>query len=226
MPKVTFHGHSCFLVEDEGGKIIIDPFLSGNPQAKVSAKDINVDFVIVTHGHGDHLGDTVEIAKRCGATCISNFEIVNYCQGKGVKGHPLHIGGAFEFPFGKAKLTIAHHGSSFPDGTYAGAPCGVVLDFKDGKKIYHAGDTGLFYDMKLIGEEGLDLALIPIGDNFTMGISDAVKAVRLLSPKTVIPMHYNTFDVIGADPKRFKEEVEVEKKTKVVILKPGESFEF
>lgn len=155
---------------------------------------------------------------------ISNFEIASYCGGEGCQIHPLHIGGSREFPFGRLKLTIAHHGSSFPDGQYAGNPAGFLLAI--GKtKIYDAADTGLFYDMKLIGAEGIDVALLPIGDNFTMGPDDALRAVKLIKPKTVIPMHYNTFDVISQDPKSFVSRVKrAVPKTKVVVLQPGETF--
>lgn len=222
--KLTWYGHACWNIETPKGTILIDPFLSGNPGAPIQAGQAKPDFILVSHGHGDHLGDTVPIAKRTGALVISNFEIANYCQGQGCKTHPLHIGGSRNFAFGNLKLTIAHHGSSFPDGRYAGNPAGFLLTL--GKvKIYDAADTGLFYDMKLIGEEGIDVALLPIGDNFTMGPDDAVRAVKLIKPKVVIPMHYNTFDVIRQDAKGFAAQVKkASPKTKVVVLKPGESF--
>lgn len=222
--RLTWYGHACWNIETAKSTLLIDPFLSGNPHAPVTAEQAKADFILVSHGHGDHLGDTISIAKRTGAMVLSNFEISTYCQNQGVKAHPLHIGGSRNFPFGNLKLTIAHHGSSFPDGRYAGNPAGFLLTL--GKiKIYDAADTGLFYDMKLIGEEGIDVALLPIGDNFTMGPDDAARAVKLIKPKVVIPMHYNTFDVISQDPKSFASRVKkMLPKTKVVVLKPGESF--
>jgi len=222
--KLTWYGHACWNIETPKGTLLIDPFLSGNPHTPVQPNQAKPDFILVSHGHGDHLGDTVPIAKRTGALVISNAEIASYCQGQGCKAHPLHIGGSRNFPFGSLKLTIAHHGSSFPDGRYAGNPAGFILTL--GKtKIYDAADTGLFYDMKLIGEEGIDVALLPIGDNFTMGPDDAVRAVKLIKPRVVIPMHYNTFDVISQDPKSFAARArKASPKTKVVVLKPGESF--
>lgn len=222
--KLTWLGHACWKIENTKSTLLIDPFLSGNPVAPITADQVKPDFILVSHGHGDHLGDTVNIAKRTGATVISNFEIASYCESQGCKAHPLHIGGSREFPFGRLKLTIAHHGSSFPDGRYAGNPAGFLITL--GKtKIYDAGDTGLFYDMKLIGEEGIDLAMLPIGDNFTMGPDDALRAAQLIKPKVLIPMHYNTFDLIAQDPKSFSARMKKAlPRTKVVVLKPGESF--
>jgi L-ascorbate metabolism protein UlaG (beta-lactamase superfamily) len=184
---------------------------------------VEVDYVLISHGHDDHLGDGVEIARRTGATVISNHEICRWLGEQGVeKRHTLHIGGGYDFPFGRVKLTIAHHGSMLPDGSYGGNPAGFLLTLA-GKKIYHACDTGLFYDMKLIGEEGLDLAILPIGDNYTMGPDDALRAVKLLEPKVVIPIHYDTFDLIRQDPQSFARRVEAETPARVVILRPGES---
>jgi L-ascorbate metabolism protein UlaG (beta-lactamase superfamily) len=224
MIKATWLGHSCWTIEGGGHSLIIDPFLSGNPLATKKVEDIKVDFIVITHGHGDHVGDALAIAKRNKALIIANYEIVAWCQNQGAQGHPLHVGGGAAFPFGRAKLTIAHHGSALPDGSNGGSPCGVVLEMED-KRIYHSGDTGLFYDMKLIGEDGLDLTFLPIGDNFTMGITDAVKAAKLLGAKVVIPMHYNTFDLVKADPEDFKKRVGKEVPgTECVVLKPGESF--
>jgi L-ascorbate metabolism protein UlaG (beta-lactamase superfamily) len=161
---------------------------------------------LLTHGHPDHLGDGVEIARKNNAVVIAPFELATYCDGKGLQTHPMHIGGAFDFPFGRVKLTIAMHGSGYPSQDavlYMGNPCGFLVT-SEGKTIYHAGDTGLFYDMKLIGEMNrIDLALLPIGGNFTMGVDDAVKAVELLKPRLTVPMHYDTFDLIKADPDVF-----------------------
>jgi L-ascorbate metabolism protein UlaG (beta-lactamase superfamily) len=207
MPKITFLGHSAFYMEGEKGKLVIDPFLTGNPVAQMKPEDLKVDFVLLTHGHGDHIGDAVDIAKANNATIIAPFELANYCADQGANVHPMHIGGARQFPFGKVKLTIAHHGSAAPDGTYTGNPCGFLITM-DGKIFYHSGDTGLFYDMKLIGEmNSIDVAVLPIGDNFTMGVDDAVKATEFLKPKMVIPMHFKTFDVIDVEPGDFVSKV-------------------
>lgn len=207
MAKLTYFSHSAWKIESGSHTILIDPFLNDNPTSPVKANEVKADFIIVTHGHGDHVGDAVEIAKANNSTIITNFEIANWLGEKGVNAHPMHIGGAKEFPFGKVKLTQAFHGSALPDGSYGGMPAGVLITV-EGKTLYHTGDTGLFGDMKLIGEMNpLEIALIPIGDNFTMGMDDAVKAVELLKPKKVIPMHYKTFDVINADPNEFVKRV-------------------
>jgi L-ascorbate metabolism protein UlaG (beta-lactamase superfamily) len=222
--EVTYHGHSCFNVTVGDTQLLIDPFLSGNPQADVTAEEVEADYLLISHGHSDHVGDAVQIAKRTGAMTISNFEIAGWLQEQGVeKVHPLHIGGGYDFACGRIKMTIAHHGSVLPDGTYGGNPAGFLLTL-EGKKIYHACDTGLFYDMKLIGEEGLDLAILPIGDNFTMGPDDALRAVKLLEPQAVIPIHYNTFDVIKQDPDAFAARVEADTPAECVVLKPGDSY--
>jgi L-ascorbate metabolism protein UlaG (beta-lactamase superfamily) len=171
------------------------------------------------------VGDAVAIAKRTGAMIISNHEIAGWFEGKGVeKTHGQHLGGGYKHPFGYLKLALALHGSMLPDGSNGGNPCGFLLTTNDGKKIYMAQDTGLFGDMKLIGEEGLDLAVIPIGDNYTMGPDDALRAVKMLEPKVVVPIHYNTWPLLAQDANVWKERVEKETKTKVVVLKPGESY--
>ncbi len=223
--KLRYFSHSAFqLTTDAGKKILIDPFLSGNPTSPVKANDVEADYIILTHAHGDHIGDSFEIAKRCGSTFICVNELANYCISKGFKAHNMHIGGSHNFDFGRVKFTIAHHGSLTPDNHYAGEPAGVII-WADGKSVYHTGDTGLFYDMKLIGEMNpVDYMLLPIGDNFTMGITDAVKAVEMVSPKLAIPMHYNTFPVIETDPDQFKKMVE-QKGLKAKVLKFGEEIE-
>jgi L-ascorbate metabolism protein UlaG (beta-lactamase superfamily) len=227
MVKVTYLGHSGFLLDDGKYKLVIDPFLTGNPLAKAKPEELKPDFLLVTHGHGDHVGDGLAIAKSTGATVIAPYELATYLQNKGVNAHPMHIGGSFSFPFGEVTVTIAHHGSGMMEGDsilYMGNPVGYVVNL-GGKRIYHAGDTGLFYDMKLIGElYPLDLALLPIGSNFTMGIREAVKATELLNPKVVIPMHYNTFDVITQDPKEFVKGIE-NLSANGVILGIGETYE-
>jgi len=224
MIRLTYYGHACFEIASGPTKILIDPFLTGNPKAAAAPGDVKADFVLVTHAHGDHLGDAVEIAKANDALIVSNYEIASYCERQGAKTRPMHIGGSARFPFGAVKLTIAHHGSSFPDWSYGGNPCGFLVTI-EGKKVYHSGDTGLFYDMKLIGEEGVDVALLPIGDNFTMGTEDAVRAVKLIRPRVVIPMHYDTMEVIRQDPHDFRARVENEADAKCVVLSPGQSHQ-
>ena len=223
--NISWFSHACFLIEADQTKILIDPFVTDNPLAPVKADEVDADFILVSHGHGDHVGDTISIAKRTGATVVSNFEIQNWVVGQGIENaHPLHIGGGFNFDWGRVKLTIAHHGSALPDGSYGGNPCGFLLTIQ-GKNIYHACDTGLFYDMKLIGEEGIDLAILPIGDNFTMGPDDALRAVKLIEPKQVVPIHYDTFDVIKQDPQAWAVRVQKETSAKVTVMKPGDVLE-
>ncbi len=225
MPQIKFLGHSCVTITEGNHKLIIDPFLTGNPKAAAKADDIDVNYILLTHGHGDHVGDALAIAKRTGATVIANFELANLCAGEGAAIHPMHIGGGKNFDFGRVKLTIAHHGGGYgPDASrYTGPPVGLLVTI-GGKTIYHSGDTGLFYDMKLIGEmNSIDLALLPIGDNFTMGVDDAVKAVEFLNPKKVVPFQYDTFDIIEVDPKDFASKVG--SMAEVVILEPGGSLD-
>jgi len=224
--KLTFLGHACVMADDGHQKIIIDPFLTGNPQAKISPDDIDVDYILVTHGHGDHLGDAVEISKRTGATIIAPNELALWVTQQGALAHNMHIGGSYKFEFGRVKLTIAHHGSAAGESglEYTGSPCGFVFDM-GGKTIYHTGDTGLFWDMKLIGElNPIDVMFIPIGDNFTMGIEDAARAVEFVRPKKVVPIHYNTWPIISARPdelKRLLKKTDVE----VIIMNPSETIE-
>jgi L-ascorbate metabolism protein UlaG (beta-lactamase superfamily) len=225
MLKLTYLSHSTFMLDDGSHKLIIDPFITGNPTCPIKVEDVKVNFVVLTHAHGDHLGDAFTIAKNNDALVIAVNELANYAAENGCKAHNMHIGGGFNFPFGRLKFTIAHHGSSSPDGRYMGEPAGVVIKM-GGKTVYHTGDTGLFLDMKLIGElDKIDIFLVPIGDNFTMGIDDAVKAVEFVNPEFTIPMHYNTFPVIPADPNEFKKKVEsIGKKCRVMEF--GETIEF
>ena len=210
--KITYHGHSAlsFLLKD-GTRLIIDPFLSQNPLADISEKDVQADYVLVTHGHDDHVGDTVEIAKNNQAMVISIVEICSFVASQGVeKTHGLNIGGGFDFPFGRVTLTHAQHSSGYEkDGQmiYMGEPAGLLLQV-EGKTIYHAGDTADCSDLALLGEKvPIDVACLPIGDNFTMGPDDAVSAAKRLKAKTVIPIHYNTFEVIKQDPNAFVEKL-------------------
>lgn len=222
--KITWYGHAAFGLEVDGHKLLIDPFLSDNPSAAIGPDQVEADYILISHGHGDHVGDAVAIAKRTGAPVISNFEIVNWFDAKGIEGHAQHLGGGFHHPFGYLKLTLALHGSALPDGTYGGNPAGFLLTTPADKKVYFACDTGLFGDMALIGEEGLDLAVVPIGDNFTMGPEDALKAVKLLKPKRVVPVHYNTWELIEQDANNWAEQVRAETETEPIVLAPGESI--
>ncbi len=223
--KLRYFSHSSFqITTSEGLIILIDPFLDDNPTSPVRSDEVKADFIVLTHAHGDHLGDAFKIGKRNTSLFICVNELANYCAAHGFQAHNMHIGGAASFPFGRLKFTIAHHGSSAPDGSYMGEPAGVLITV-DGITIYHTGDTGLFYDMKMIGEMNrIDCMLLPIGDNFTMGIDDAVKAVELTRPQLAIPMHYNTFPGIEADPQVFQKKVEDQGQS-ARVLQFGEEIE-
>ncbi len=223
--KLKYFGHSAFqIVTKKGQTILIDPFLDNNPVSPVKSKDVKADFIIVTHGHGDHVGDSLSIAKKYNPLFICVNELAEWFKEKGCNAHNMHIGGSHEFDFGKVKFTIAHHGSLTPDNKYAGEASGALITI-EGKTIYHTGDTGLFYDMKLIGEMNpVDYMLLPIGDNYTMGMNDAVKAVELANPKVAIPIHFNTFPVIKSDPQSFKKAVEA-KGFKCIVMNFGEEIE-
>lgn len=219
--KVRFLGHACFEIEDAGVRILTDPYLDENPLSPVKSSQVSADYILVSHAHSDHLGEAVSIAKASQGLIVSTAEVAGKCSDEGAKAHALHIGGKHAFDFGYVRTTLALHGSGIPGGH----ACGFIVNLF-GRRFYFAGDTGLFGDMRLLGEiEPLDLALLPIGDNYTMGPDDALLAVKMLNPKTVIPMHYNTWPVIQADPHDFKRRVESETKAKVVILEPGKETE-
>ncbi len=223
--KITWYGHAAFGLDVDGVKLLVDPFLNDNPAAVVKADAVDADFILISHGHGDHVGDAVAIAERTGALVISTYEVASWFANKGIETHAQHIGGGFHHPFGYLKLTQALHGSMLPDGSYGGNPTGFLLTTSGGERLYLACDTGLFGDMRLIGEEGIDLAALPIGDNFTMGPDDALRAVKLLEPKHVIPVHYNTWELIEQDPRAWAERVKNETSAIPHVLQPGESFQ-
>lgn len=221
---IRWLGHSTFVFDIEGHQVLIDPFLTGNPLAPVQADDLSPEVILVSHAHGDHTKDVVSIAKRTGALVVCNFEMGNYFEAQGV-GNVFQVnpGGTCSGDFFNAKWTVAFHSSSFPDGTYGGQPNGFVVTAA-GKRVYFAGDTGLFSDMSLIGEESLDVAMLPIGDVYTMGIEDSIKAVKLLRPKYVIPMHYNTFPPIVQDGAQWAELVNRETDAQPIVMDPGDTF--
>ena len=224
--EVTWLGHSAFALDIDGHKVLIDPFLSGNPLAAADPATIPADFILLTHGHGDHIGDTAAIAERTGATVVSNVEIAGWLRAKhGVsKQHTLNTGGGVKLPFGRVELTQAFHSSGLLDGSYGGQPNGIVIFCDSGPVIYHAGDTSVFGDMRLIADYGIDLAMLPIGDYFTMGPEGSLKAIELLQPKVVFPIHYNTFDLIAQDVASWAQRVQNETPAQPVVLDPGGSF--
>jgi L-ascorbate metabolism protein UlaG (beta-lactamase superfamily) len=224
--NITWLGHSCFLIETGIHRLLIDPFLNDNPTAPQKADAIHADFILLTHGHFDHVVDAAPIAKRTSAHVLANFEVSEWLKKQGVaadKVIALNPGGAKQTPFGRMKLTIAHHSSSMPDGSYGGVACGILLEL-DGKRLYFAGDTALFLDMKLIGMGGLDLAVLPIGDLYTMGPEDSVEAIKFLAPKRVAPCHYNTWPDIEQDAEAWAASVKRHTAADPVVLKPGESL--
>ena len=220
---VTWLGHSTFLVDTGTHKVLVDPFLDDNPAAPIKAADVECDHILVTHGHFDHIADCVSIAQRTGATVVSNFEICEWLKKQGVaedKVSPLNQGGRASFAFGRMGATIAHHGSGLPDGSYGGVACGFVIRI-DTMRIYFAGDTAAFLDMRMIGVRGLELAVLPIGDRFTMGPADAIEAVKLLGPQRVVPCHYNTWPEIEQDPHDWANKITQQTGAFPVVLEPG-----
>lgn len=226
--SVTWLGHSAFALDLEGHPVLIDPFLTGNPLAATSASQLDAEIIFLSHAHGDHLGDTVDIAKRTGAKVVGNFEIAQWLQRQGIQNvHSQNTGGGFDYGFVHARWTIAFHSSSFPDGAYGGQPNGMILTAKEsGLKLYFAGDTALFSDMQLIGDYGIDIAFLPIGDNFTMGPEDSIQAIQFVRPRYVFPMHYNTFDVIAVDVAGWANRVSSETNAQPIVLDPGGSYSF
>ena len=228
--KLTYLAHSCVLLETGPHRVLIDPFLTGSPLAPVTADQVDCDFIVLTHGHDDHVGDAPAIARRTGATIIANYEIATYFGQQGLKTHGMYHGGRHDFPFGRAKMVIAHHGGGFSAGgdgrlVYMGNPGGFILT-AEGKNIYHAGDTSVFLDMELIGRmHPVDVAFLPVGDNFTMGIDEVVEAARLLKPKRIVPVHYDTWDLIKLDTAEFARRLRDETSAEPVVLKPGASLE-
>lgn len=222
--ELTFLGHATWLVRTGGKTLLIDPFLTGNPAATKQADEITCDFVLISHAHSDHIGDAEAILKRTGATAITTNEIGSDLQAKGLEVHPMHLGGKRQFPFGSVKLVSALHGS----GVAGGHACGFLIE-SEGKKLYFAGDTALTTDMQLLRDVWgpIDIALLPIGSYFTMDADDAAVACRFISPRTVVPMHYNTFPLIETDLDHFRAQVAKESPgTEVVVITPGNSKTF
>ena len=222
--ELTWLGHGTWSIATGEYTVLLDPFLDDNPTAPVKAAGVSADFILVSHGHEDHVADAVAIARRTGAVVISNFEICRWLAAQGVgKTMAMNIGGAYPHPFGWVKMTIAHHSSMLPDGANGGCPCGFLVSLPEGN-VYFACDTGLFYDMRLIGDAGIELAALPIGDNFTMGPDDALEAVKLLRPKRVVPVHSSTWPIIEQDPDAWADRVHVETDAEPVVIAPGEKI--
>ena len=219
----TWLGHSAFHFNIDDNHVLVDPFLTNNPLAAASPDEMTPALILLSHAHGDHLGDTVSIAARSGATVVANFEIGAWLMKKGLENVvQVNPGGTFRGDFLDARWTIAHHSSSFPDGTYGGQPNGFVIK-ANGKKLYFAGDTDIFLEMQLIGDMGIDVAFLPIGDHFTMGPDDSLKAIEMIRPNAVVPMHYNTFPPIVQDVAEWANRVNNHTKATPIVLDPGGS---
>ena len=224
MIRFQWLGHGAMALDIDGTRLLVDPFFTGNPAAAITPDEAQADYILISHGHGDHVGDAVPIAKRTGAKVISNFEIATWFENQGITAHGQHVGGGCHHPFGYVKLTQALHGSALPDGSDGGNPVGFLVCVGE-QKVYLACDTGLFGDMRLIGDEGIDLAVLPLGDNFTMGPADALRAAHLLRAKAIVPVHYNTWELIKQDAPAWARQVEAETGSRVKVLSPGESIE-
>jgi len=223
--SLTWLGHSAFSLDIDGHPVLLDPYLSENPVAVTTPDSLDADIIFLSHAHGDHLGDTVAIAKRTDARVVSNFEIGNWMEKQGVTNiHQQNPGGGFDHGFVHARWTVAHHSSSFPDGTYGGEPNGIILTTRSGARLYFAGDTSLFSDMRLIGDYGIDVAFLPIGDNFTMGPEDSLKAIQFIRPRFAVPIHYNTWDVIVQDAAHWAKRVNNETDAQPIVLDPGGTY--
>lgn len=227
MAKLTYHGHAtCSLETDDGTRLVIDPFFTDNPATDLTVDDVEADYILVSHGHFDHFSDCIPLARRTGAMVIGTFELVSFCGEQGIEnGHGMNIGGGYDFPFGRVKLTPAlHTGSVAGDdsGTHTTDCAGFLIEF-GGKRFYHAGDTALIMDFQLLKGQ-VDVALLPIGDNYTMGPADAARAVEMIEPKVVIPIHYNTWPLIAQDPEDFRRRVG--EAAEVRVLEPGATYEF
>jgi L-ascorbate metabolism protein UlaG (beta-lactamase superfamily) len=226
--QITWFGHNCWSIETAGKTVLLDPFLDESPTAPVKAAEVKADFLLVSHGHFDHVADAVAIAQRTGATVLANFEVGQWLAKQGVAGEKIvgmNPGGGVQQPFGHVKFTIAHHSSSLPDGSYGGVPGGFLLTL-EGARVYFACDTALFLDMKLIGSDGLDLAVVPIGDLFTMGPEDSIDAIKMLNPRRVAPCHYNTWPPIEQDAAAWAGQVRSHTAAEPIVLAPGEKITF
>lgn len=222
--KITWLGHSAFMLEADEQTVLLDPFLTGNPLATADPDLLSPSIIFLSHAHGDHLGDTVRIAQRTGCKVVSNFEICTWLNNQGVANtHAQNSGGGWDHDFIHCRFTVAHHSSAFPDGTYGGSPNGFVFTAL-GKRLYFAGDTDVFSDMQLIGDMKIDLAFLPIGDNYTMGPMDSLLALRYLRPRYVIPMHYKTFPLIDQDAGAWAGLVSRETNAQPIVLDPDASF--
>lgn len=222
--EITWLGHSCFALRSGKHQLLIDPFIDDSPVAPIRADDAVADFILLTHGHFDHVADAVAIAKRTGATVVANFEICEWLKSQGIaedKVCAMNTGGTAELAFGKVKMTTAIHSSGLPDGSYGGIAGGFILQLEK-LRIYFAGDTALTLDMKLIGIGGLDVAVLPIGDLLTMGPDDSIEAIKLLNPKSVIPCHYNTWPPLEQDVDNWADRVRSHTAAQPIVLKPGE----
>jgi L-ascorbate metabolism protein UlaG (beta-lactamase superfamily) len=227
MAKLTYHGHAtCSMVTDDGTRLVIDPFFGDNPKSDVAVDEVEADFILISHGHYDHVADAVPLAARTGATIIATHEVAKFMEGKGLTTSPHHIGGGVHYPFGYVKLTPALHGGivELPGGeAFTSLPAGILIDLSSGQRFHHAGDTALLVEMQLL-KGRVDVAMLPIGDRYTMGPADAVRAVELIEPNVVIPMHYDTWPPIEQDAEAFK--AAVGKRAHVEIMQPGDTYEF